>query len=117
MLDLGPRRWLSAVSVFLLAFSCSIGNRAVTQRSVANLNEGDTGDDILQFHFNAERLGWRSSEKILKPSNISSTTFGKLWESAPLDSVLADDQNGHLVRDPQGKPQVFAPHLFASPLY
>jgi outer membrane protein assembly factor BamB len=35
--------------------------------------------DVLTFHYDNQRTGWNSLETTLRPDNVSSSTFGKLW--------------------------------------
>jgi hypothetical protein len=60
--------------------------------------------DTLTFHGDRQRTGWRSNEVILTPANVSSGTFGPLWNSPQFDSVTIGGTT-------------YAPHLYASPLY
>src|ERR1700694_5910588 len=60
--------------------------------------------NVLTFHGDRQRTGWRSNEAILTPANVSSGTFGPLWNSPQFDSVTIGGTT-------------YAPHLYASPLY
>src|SRR5437660_647824 len=88
----------------MVAPGCATSRSTNRQLAEEHAGSGEAGRDVTQFHLNAERLGWKSSETTLKPANVTQATFGKAWESPVFESVLADDQNGHLVRDAQGKP-------------
>ncbi len=61
-------------------------------------------EDVPTFHGNRQRQGWDSHETKLTPANVSSNSFGSLWNSPLLDAVTI---NG----------RTYAPHLYASPLY
>jgi hypothetical protein len=56
--------------------------------------------DELTFHHDPQRTGWISNESTLTPQNVSSETFGLIWQSPQLDGIA-------------GGP----PHIYASPLY
>jgi len=56
--------------------------------------------DITTFHVNPQRTGWLSSETALTPITVAGSSFGRLWESPPFDSI-------------DGVP----PRVYASPLY
>jgi hypothetical protein len=57
-----------------------------------------TDVNTLMFHGNAQRTGWRSTETVLTPANVSQLV--PIWNSPQFDLV-----NGQV------------PHLYASPLY
>ncbi len=59
-----------------------------------------TPRDALTFHHDPQRTGWISNESTLTPQNLSSQSFGLIWQSPQLDGVA-------------GAP----PHIYASPLY
>jgi hypothetical protein len=61
-------------------------------------------EDVLTFHIDRQRIGWKANESALTPAKVAGGAFGLIWSSPTLDSVTV---NGI----------VFAPHLFASPLY
>jgi hypothetical protein len=56
--------------------------------------------DELTFHHDPQRTGWISNESTLTPQNVSSQSFGLIWQSAQLDGIA-------------GAP----PRIYASPLY
>src|ERR1700678_2921873 len=56
--------------------------------------------DALTFHHDPQRTGWISNESTLTPRNVSSQSFGLIWQSPQLDGIA-------------GAP----PHIYASPLY
>jgi hypothetical protein len=60
--------------------------------------------DFLTFHGDRQRTGWISSETLLTPANVSTGSFGPLWNSPTLDTVTIGTTT-------------YAPHLYASPLY
>ena len=60
--------------------------------------------NVLTFHGDRQRTGWISNEAILTPANVSSGSFGPLWNSPQLDSVTIGGTT-------------YPPHLYASPLY
>jgi hypothetical protein len=60
--------------------------------------------DFLTFHGDRQRTGWISTETLLTPANVSTGSFGPLWNSQPLDTVTIGTTT-------------YAPHLYASPLY
>jgi hypothetical protein len=57
-----------------------------------------TDVNTLMFHGNAQRTGWRSTETVLTPANVSQLV--PVWNSPQFDSVGGQ-----------------TPHLYASPLY
>ena len=59
-----------------------------------------TRDDVLTAHGSRERTGWFPDQKRLSPAVLSQGKFGKLWESAALDSY-----------------ENYPARLYASPLY
>src|ERR1700722_3716328 len=59
-----------------------------------------TPRDALTFHHDPQRTGWISNESTLTPRNVSSQSFGLIWQSPQLDGIA-------------GAP----PHIYASPLY
>jgi hypothetical protein len=59
---------------------------------------GQTNVNTLMFHGDAQRTGWRSTETVLTPANVSRLV--PIWNSPQFDLV-----NGQ------------TPHLYASPLY
>jgi hypothetical protein len=56
--------------------------------------------DAPTFHHDPQRTGWISNESTLTPQNVSSQSFGLIWQSPQLDGIA-------------GAP----PHIYASPLY
>jgi len=56
--------------------------------------------DAPTFHRDAQRTGWNAGETALTPQKVAGRSFGRLWESPPLDAIA-------------GEP----PRLYASPLY
>src|ERR1700694_356092 len=60
--------------------------------------------NVLTFHGDRQRTGWISNETILTPANVSSGSFGPLWNSPQFDSVIIGGTT-------------YPPHLYASPLY
>jgi hypothetical protein len=60
--------------------------------------------NVLTFHGDRQRTGWVSNETILTPANVSSGSFGPLWNSPQFDSVTIGGTT-------------YPPHLYASPLY
>src|SRR5215831_15580799 len=60
--------------------------------------------NVVTFHGDSQRTGWISNETILTPANVSSSSFGPIWNSPQLDSV-------------QISGTTFPPHLYASPLF
>lgn len=60
--------------------------------------------NVVTFHGDSQRLGWISNETILTPANVSSSSFGPIWNSPQLDSVQIGGAT-------------FPPHLYASPLF
>jgi len=71
-------------------FSQPLGRRVVT--------------DTPTFHVDALRTGWYSEETVLTPATVSGGGFGPIWNSPQFDTVTIGNT-------------VYAPHLFASPLY
>jgi len=62
--------------LFLIAATC-FGQLIPTNESVAsNTLPGLT--DVVTYHFDIARTGWYRYETTLRPSNVNSTTFGKL---------------------------------------
>lgn len=66
----------------------------------ADPNPRAAAQDALTFHRDAQRSGWHRHESVLTPATVAGPSFGRLWESPPLDAV--DGQS---------------PRLYASPLY
>jgi hypothetical protein len=60
--------------------------------------------NVLTFHGDRQRTGWISSETILTPASVSGGSFGPVWNSPPLDSVILGGVT-------------YPPHMYASPLY
>ena len=60
--------------------------------------------NTLTFHIDRQRTGWNPMESVLTPTNVSSLSFGPLWNSPPLDSVTIGSTT-------------YPPHLYATPLY
>ncbi|MCL1635099.1 ThuA domain-containing protein [Luteimonas sp. SX5] len=78
---------------------------AATQAARKAMQAGPSPDkpaspDMLTFHNDRGRSGWRSRETVLTPAGVSGDAFGLVWESPQLDSV-------------DGYP----PRLYASPLF
>jgi outer membrane protein assembly factor BamB len=62
--------------LFLIAATC-FGQLIPTHESVASSSlPGLT--DVVTYHFDIARTGWYRYETTLRPSNVNSTTFGKL---------------------------------------
>src|SRR5690242_5838382 len=60
--------------------------------------------NMPMFHGGRERWGWNALEMELTSANVSSSSFGPLWNSPALDAVVIGGKT-------------YAPHLYASPLY
>jgi hypothetical protein len=60
--------------------------------------------DTLSFHGDRARTGWQRSESVLTPASLSTSSFGWLWDSEPLDAAAI----GGIT---------YRPRLYASPLY
>jgi hypothetical protein len=60
--------------------------------------------DTVTFHRDRARTGWDPSEDELTPANVSSGSFGWLWDSEVLDTAWIGGFR-------------YAPHIYASPLY
>src|SRR5947207_2670844 len=75
-----------------------------TALCVASAALADPTFDQLTFHGNRQRIGWNAAESVLTPAAVSSTSFGKLWDSPAFDSAVVGGGT-------------YAPHMYASPLY
>jgi hypothetical protein len=60
---------------------------------------------IPTFQRDAARTGWDDDEPSLTPQAVSGSSWGALWSSDPLDTFTSSDGT------------VYAPHVYASPLY
>lgn len=79
---------LPALGLALLATACS------------TTNVHGPAVDKLSYHGDAARRGWNDRERELTPESVTSSDFGLLWNSDPLDSFGSTP-----------------PRLFATPLY
>jgi hypothetical protein len=59
---------------------------------------------VLTFHGDRQRTGWISRESILTPARVSGGSFGPIWNSPALDSLIIGGA-------------AYPPHFYASPLY
>ena len=95
--------WLAACAVAAgIAPSCSVDGAHPPPPPVC---PPPTGTVIPTFQRDAVRSGWDDDEPSLTPDAIASPSWDVLWRSAPFDSYT----------NPAGI--VFAPHVYASPLY
>lgn len=85
---------LASLSLAITALSCGQSKD----------NNGTLTMNTLTFHMDRQRTGWNRMESVLTPANVSSTSFGLLWNSPVLDSVTIGSTT-------------YPPHLYASPLY
>ena len=67
-------RLLSSLILVLV----SLASLAVGQSAPVSINANTTSPDVLTYHYDVARTGWYRAEGILKPSNVNSSTFGKI---------------------------------------
>src|SRR5260370_29375691 len=85
----------------LTGFSLAITGLCFAQ---SETNDAASVMNTLTFHVDRQRTGWNAMESMLTPANVSSPSFGPLWDSPPLDSVTIGSTT-------------YPPHLYATPLY
>ncbi len=96
------RQILAKVLVLTLTgFSLAITGLSFAQ---SGTNDAASVMNTLTFHVDRQRTGWNAMESMLTPANVSSPSFGPLWDSPPLDSVTIGSTT-------------YPPHLYATPLY
>jgi hypothetical protein len=86
---------IAAITTLACALVCAAQRNSAEHHPVT---------DTLTFHIDSLRTGWNPTEHSLKPTSVAGPHFGPLWNSPPFDSVTISGT-------------VYAPHLYASPLY
>lgn len=88
----------------MFALACAAALSLVPIHPAQTPGGSQAAVNVAMFHGGRERWGWNALETALTAANVSSASFGPLWNSPALDAAVIGVRT-------------YAPHLYASLLY